>query len=498
MLGVMLGWPSILPGQGAALTPQVVYEAQHDVSFTLRQMAPWAVLAEPKASVSAWPAKGANASSRQPATTAGLNFDGIAADAGWNTADTSGAVGATQYVQSVNTEIAVYDKTTGALLMDPMPMNTLWSGFGGVCETRNDGDPITQYDKAAGQWIISHHAVPNGGPYYQCVALSTTSDATGSWYRYAFPLPGYFPDYPKLGVWPDAYYLTTNLLNQNAAYSNVGAYVCALDRSSMLVGAVATSICFQTSSSYCVLLPSDLDGATPPPTGSPNYFLGLGVNALTLWKFHVDFTTPSNSTFTGPTTIPVPAFQKICNGGQCIPQQDTTNTVDGVGDRLMARVAYRNFGSYDALVTTHSIGGGAPYRSAIRWYDIHNPGGTPVVYRQGTFTPDSNYRWLGSIGMDKLEDIVVGYNVSSNALHPSIRYAGRMPSDPPGSLEPETSIVAGGGSQQSANRAWNDVSSLSIDPADDCTFWYTSEYYKSDSTDGWSTRIASFKFTSCQ
>src|SRR2546426_93645 len=171
--------------------------------------------------------------------------------------------------------------------------DSLWSGFGEPCQTSNSADPNAQYDKIADRLVFTQHATPSGGPYYQCVAVSTTSDATGSYYRYAFPLPHYFPDYPKLAVWPDGYYVSINLQDPTRGFVQVGALVCGLDRNSMLSGLPAASVCFQTTSTYSSLLPSDLDGSTLPPSGSPDYYVNLGANSLNLWQFHVDFQTPT-------------------------------------------------------------------------------------------------------------------------------------------------------------------------------------------------------------
>src|SRR5713226_3640210 len=241
-------------------------------------------------------------------TTAGLNFAGVGnGDYGFapNAAppDTNGAVGATQYVQWVNESFAVFDKSTGALVHGPVAGNTLWTGFGGGCETNNDGDPIVQYDKAAGRWVLTQFSVSTT-PFLQCVAVSTTPDATGTYNRYAFSYgTTQFPDYPKLGVWPDAYYITFNIFNNGTTFA--GSKLCAYDRAAMLAGSAATQLCFQLSSSFGGVLPSDLDGLTPPPPGSPNFMLNFGTNSLNLWKFHADFVTPANSTLSGPTPIPV-------------------------------------------------------------------------------------------------------------------------------------------------------------------------------------------------
>jgi len=429
----------------------------------------------------------------------GINFDGISSN-GWPAPDTNGAVGATQYVQYVNNRFAVYDKSSGSLLDGPMLENALWNDFSGLCGSDKSGDIIAEYDKSASRWVLTHHAIQSGGPDFQCVAVSTTSDATGSYYRYSFQLPtNDDPDYPKLSVWPDAYYLSINQLsNKTGAF--IDALVCALDRNSMLNGAAATSVCFQLGSSkYSSLLPADLDGITPPATGSPNYFLNLDTNnqSVDLWQFHVNFANPSSSTFTGPVNVPVAAFQPACGGGTyavCVPQPGISQRIDSLGDRLMWRLAYRNFGDHDTLVATHSVATGAG-NVGVRWYEIRNPSSNPAVYEQGTFAPDSNFRWMGSIAMDQLGDIAIGYSESSSTVNPAIYYTGRLATDPLGSLENESLIIAGAGVEQGTFR-WGDYSAISVDPVDDCTFWYTNEYYPVTGQ-GWHTRIASFKFPTC-
>lgn len=413
--------------------------------------------------------------------------------------DSNGAVGATQYVEMVNVSFAVFSKSTGATLFGPAANNTLWSGFGGQCEIQNDGDPVVAYDKAAHRWILTQFAVSGGnGNFFECIAVSTTSDATGSYHRYAFSMPN-FPDYPKIGVWPDAYYASFNMFDNNSG-AFLGARACAFDRSKMLAGAAATAVCFQLSSTFGGLLPSDLDGATAPPSGSPNYFLALGrtTSSLDLWKFHVNFTTPSSSRFTGPTAIAVTTYAQACGGGTCIPQSPGDGTqLDSLGDRLMHRLAYRNFGNHEALVANHSVTSGSTV--GVRWYEIRNPGGaTPAVFQQGTYAPNSRSRWMGSITMDKVGDIAVGYSASDTNLHPSIRYTGRLPGDPAGKMEQENNLLVGSGSQTGGLTRWGDYSAITIDPVDDCTFWYVNQYLKSDGSFNWSTRIGAFKFPSCK
>ena len=407
--------------------------------------------------------------------------------------DTNGAVGTTQFVQWVNLDFAVFDKTTGALVSGPTAGNTLWSALGGQCSAHNDGDPIAQYDKAANRWVLAQPVFEK--PYTYCIAVSKTSDATGAYNLYAFSLPkSYFPDYPKLGVWPDAYYASFNIFSGNLFK---GARACAFNRSAMLAGSSATQVCFQLSSSFASLLPADLDGATAPPSGAPNTYINFGTNSLNLWKFHVDFVHTANSTFTGPTNLSVAAFSEACGGGSCIPQLNSSQQLDSLGDRLMYRFAYRNFGTYESFLVNHSITAGSSV--GVRWYELRKtpPGSATAVFQQGTFAPDSAYRWMGSIAQDKLGDIALGYSKSSSSIYPAIWYTGRVPSDTAGTMEAEAQIIAGGGSQQPTLSRWGDYSSMAIDPSDDCTFWYTTEYLESSGTFNWSTRIASFKLDSC-
>lgn len=510
----VLGAGPVTPALAAGERAEISAAVKHDVSQPLRFIAPalrdavhrvrpvlpLPLPAPPEQSdgalqVSAGP---------QVGTTDLLNFPGIGAgDYGYTVdsvpPDTNLSVGDTQVVQIVNTSLAVFDKHgTGGLLYGPVPNNTVWSGFGGGCELNNDGDPIVLYDKGARRWIVSQFSVSTK-PYLQCVAVSTSSDATGSYNRYAFSYGNTdFPDYPKIGVWPDAYYVSYNIFTNGISFA--GAKVCAWDRAAMLAGAAATQQCVQLSSAFGGLLPSDLDGATPPPAGSPNYFVNFGTNSLNVWKFHVDWATPANTTLTGPSNIPVAAFTPACNGGACIPQPATRGRLDSLADRLMYRLAYRNLGDHESLVVNHSVMVRAGLRrsvSGIRWYELRASGGGLNAFQQGTYAPDTNHRWMGSIAMDRVGNIAVGYSVSGSTTYPSIRYAGRVPSDPPGTLQTENSITAGGGSQTGGLSRWGDYSSMSIDPVDDCTFWYTTEYLKSSGSFNWSTTIASFRFPGC-
>jgi len=406
--------------------------------------------------------------------------------------DTNGAAGSFQYVQLVNIDLAVFNKSTGAVMLGPVPINTLFSGFGGACEADNDGDPIVVYDKQVNRWVISQFAVDQGAPFLQCVAVSTSDDATGSYNRYAFAF-NTFPDYPKLAVWPDAYYISFNMF-QGEFGGFIGGQACAMDRKKMINGQAATIECFGPFSSQSSFLPSDLDGPSVPPAGSPNYFVNLGSNQLREWKFHSDFSNPANASFTGPFTVGVAAFTPAC-ASQCVQQPNTTTRLDALGDRLMFRNAYRydGFGGTEKLVLNHSIAGGGGV--AVRWYELRNPQ-SPTLFQQGTIVPDTNSRWMGSIGMDRAGDIAVGYSISSTSVFPGVRYTGRVPTDALGTMQSEATIVNGSGSQTGLTR-WGDYSAMTIDPRDDCTFWYTQEYLQSSGSFNWSTRIGSFKFNAC-
>jgi hypothetical protein len=409
--------------------------------------------------------------------------------------DTNGAVGPNDFVQIVNQSFAVFDKS-GTVRYGPAPTNTLWSGFGGGCQSNDDGDATVEYDRLADRWIISQFSVSTS-PYLQCVAVSQTGDPTGAYNRYSFSYgTTAFPDYPKLGVWPDGYYTTFNIFNNGVTFA--GPKICAYDRAKMIAGQAATQQCFQLSTAYGGLLPSDVDSATPPPAGAPNYLMDFTTNALEMWQFHVDWTTPANSTLSGtPTQIPVAGFTGACNfGGTCIPQGSTTQKLDSLADRLMYRLAYRNFGDHESLVVNHSVTAGTA--TGVRWYELRNPS-APTVYQQGTYAPnDGASRWMGSAAMDGNGDIAIGFSTSSSSTFPSLRYTGRLVGDPLDVMtQGEATLMSGSGSQTGGLDRWGDYSSLAIDPADDCTFWFTSEYLAATGSFNWHTRIGSFRLPGC-
>jgi hypothetical protein len=434
--------------------------------------------------------------------TSPTSFDGVGIPnykVQYSPPDTNGAAGSTQYVQWVNVDFAVFDKATGAMASGfPKPGNAIWTGFGGPCEQYNDGDAIVQWDKAANRWILTQFAVSQGfsSGYRQCVAVSTGTDATGTYNRYEFNYGTDFNDYPKVGVGTDGnYYITFNLFKRGRTFN--GGLACAYEGAAMRSGGAARQACYNLGTSYGGLLPADIDG-TPPYRVTDEYIINFGSSTLNLWKFHADFTTGSYS-LTGPTTRSVAAFSRACGGGTCVPQKGTTNQLDSLADRLMYRFARRQFAGYDAYVVNHSVASNSV--SGIRWYELRSTSDTtpPTVYQQGTYQPDTYHRWMGSAAMDKNGNIVVGYSKSSSAIFPDIFYTARTPADPLGTL-PNGEVSLGafpGGSQTGTLHRWGDYSSLSLDPADDCTMWYTTEYLQSNGTWNWSTRIGKIKPPSC-
>jgi hypothetical protein len=432
--------------------------------------------------------------------TLGFDFDGIPNSANGTLigvpSDSNLSVGDTQVVEVINTAYEVYDKATATSFFPPQQISTIFTGMPGLCGqgvTFFFSDPVVVYDKIAGRWIISIIAYDDtGNTGNECMAISATSDATGSYYRYAFGFgKDAFNDYPKLAVWPDAYYASYNLFTA----TNVYGTACAYDRAAMLQGKSTKVVCFKNANEFS-FLPSDLDGKNLPPSGEPNFFVDLSTTtSLHLYRFHVDFATPHNSTFTGPVSIAVKTFSPACAGGTCIPQAGTKQRLDSLGDRLMFRLAYRNLSDHESLVVNHSVWTShAP--AGIRWYEVRDPNGTPSVFQQSTFTDGGKSVWMASIAMDQVGDIGLGFSQSSSSMHPGIAFTGRVPSDPANTMELPAKIVSGGGSQIGINR-WGDYSGLAIDPVDDCTFWYVNQYYPKDGSFDFSTRVASFKFPTC-
>ena len=430
--------------------------------------------------------------------TLGFNFDGPDGKESGNVSppDTNGAVGTKQFFLVTNNAFQIFDKTTGVKETDPAYLHTIWgSQFGGQCGTEDGGDPVVLFDHLANVWLIEQ--LEYFTSYQICVAVSQTDDATGKWNLYAYTFTNGLTDYPKLGVWPDAYYLAFNFFGPGDGEP------CAWDRKAMIEGQQNPAlICFTPNSSDAGFLPSDLDGSTLPPSGAPNHYVELGNSNTTLneYEFHVDFEHPNLSTFTGPHIIPVPAYTTLCGtgAGQCIPQPAGGSLLDALGERLMFRNAYRNFGDHESMVFSHAVapGGNSKAAAAERWYELRSTGKGLFVYQAGTFQSTNDNFWMGSVAMDKVGDIALGFSVdNSTNLDPSILLTGRVPTTPLNKMA-GIMVVHQGTQVQTRDNRWGDYSSMSVDPTDDCTMWYTQEY--SDGGFNWQSHIVSFKFDRCR
>jgi hypothetical protein len=438
-----------------------------------------------------------------------------------NPPDTNGRVGSKQYVQWNNTSFAVFDKTTGALLYGPAAGNTLFQPLGGTCAIHNDGDPVVSYDILSGRWVISQFAVGATPDFsHQCVAVSATEDATGPWYLYDFVTdPVNFIDYPKTGVWPDGYYMTGRVFNA-AGTVYINGRVFVFERDKMLQGLPARQLQKDLkrygNKPQNGMLPSDLDSLTPPPEGAAAFVIAPDpATTNKLDSTRVKVTWGANPTIAlTQTQIPVTWDSAPCVNNtdaqdhrDCVPQPapaTPADYLDNLDFRLMYRLAYRNFGgNQESLVGNITVTGGPskPKHGAIRWYEFRNSGGlttTPTVFQASTYDPDSAYRWMGSIAMDKDHNMALGYSKSSLSIIPGIYINGRLGTDAPNTLGTEVRVQAGIGVQTAgAGNRWGDYSAMTVDPVDQCTFYYTNEYLKTNGAFNWSTRIASYRFPSC-
>lgn len=422
--------------------------------------------------------------------------------------DTTGDVGPNHYVQWVNSRYSVYTLTRDASnnitafnIVPGFPKNgnVIWQGFGGRCETDNDGDPLVQYDQFADRWVMTQFAV-SATPYTQCVAVSTGPDPTGTYHRYAYSFGTDFNDFPKMGIWGDTYVITYNIFRNGRTFR--GNRVCGYERNQMLVGGAARQICTNTSTSYASLLPADVEGSTVIAPNQANPLLSITTSSLVSWRFTANWTVGA-ATLAGPLTVAgVTPFTRACSGGTCVPQPGTTTRLDTLADRLNYRLSYRKIGADESLVVNHAVV--ANGTSGIRWYEFRNAPGltvsnaTPIVYQQGTYAPTADYRWMGSAAMDKNGGIVIGYNISNaTTISPGIRYAGRSAGDPLGILGAETNLLTGPGSQNGNLTRWGDYSTISVDPIDGCTMVFTTEYIPANGSFNWTTYIGSFKLSTC-
>jgi subtilisin-like proprotein convertase family protein len=460
-----------------------------------------------------------------------VNFEGqsihdtILLGQGFLPPDTVGDVGPNHYVQAVNVTFRVYTKA-GVPVTPVRSIGDLFGTIPGPCAGDESGDPIVLYDSYADRWLISQFCTVANPNNHQLIAISQTSDPAGAYYLYDFMMPNNkFNDYPKFGVWPDGYYMTDNQFNQ-AGTVFLGGGAFAFDREKMLAGDPNASFIYfdlqPLDPTIGGMLPSDADGLNPPAPGTPNVFayfiateFGDASDGLRVFDFHADFDTPGNSTFIErpESPIAVAAFDPSTPAGrdhieQPPPANNATAALDSISDRLMHRLQYRNFGTHQSLIANHTVNVGtgttqALHQAGVRYYELRNVAGTYGVNEQATFAPDTVNRWMASAAMDHQGNLAVGWSVSDAvSVFPGVRYAGRLASDPPNGLfQGEATMQAGGFVQTNTLSRWGDYSSMNVDPTDDCTFWYTQEYFLADepTTAEWHTRVGSFKVdTACQ
>lgn len=375
--------------------------------------------------------------------------------------------------------------------------------------------PPAPTQRDAGRAAGPPGAPPAAGPHSMCYAISTTADPLGSYYRYEFLRP-LFPDYPRPAIWPDGYYVPTSTSDDRISETvATQKHACVADRAKMLTGEPAAEQCLIVEN-VNFLNNADLDGKTPPPSGAPNIMVAAGGRQLDgiledrvidIWQFHVNWRDPSKTMITGPARIAVAPYRYLC-GGQltnCVPQPGTDRRLDAQGDKIMARVVYRRAGGRESIVAVHSVnttaGGGG-----VRWYELRvEKDRTVSLHQQGTYAPGGFYRWMASPAIDKHGNIGVGYSFAGTPHFPGQRFAGRLPTDPPGRLTlreavlvegegPEGAPVAG---RANALQRWEDYTQTAIDPRDDCTIWYVGDYVKKGAT-SYSTRIGAFRMPGCR
>jgi hypothetical protein len=470
------------------------------------------------------------------------NFDGLSNQDNFNLyggrvnpPDVSGDVGPNHYVEMINLVLGVFSKT-GTKLLGPVKIGDLWAGFPIDECTEPSGDPVVLYDQMADRWILTQFTTrgidfPNEplNLFYNCIAISTSGDPTGSYFRYAFDTGYNFPDYPKYGIWRDSYLITTREFGiLDPDIYGVGIY--GLDRNKMIAGDPTARAAHVLLEQHQIpinlfgdgLLPADIDGSKKPKNESPAPIIGTQddggpygatSDAINVWEFDVHWNATATASINFANQIPVAAFDSVypCLGGgdrDCLPQPGITNSAQFLDflnrQRPLHRLAYRNFQTHESIMINQSVEG-LPGQAGIRWYELRRVNGVYSINQTGTYVPnDGVHRWMGSIAQDHSGNVALGYSVvNATTVFPGIRYTARNAGDPLGQMTlGEATVIAGTGVQRTTNSRWGDYTTMSIDPTDDCTFWYINEYYtlagQISSTAGWQTRVGSFKLPSCQ
>src|SRR5579871_259964 len=452
--------------------------------------------------------------------------------------DPNGAVGTKQFMEWTNVYFQAFDKVTLAPVWSkPQTGVSPWQNNGIATCNGISGDGLVIFDRLASRWVIAGRTSSSNN-YNFCIAVSNTDDLSSptlGWYTYVFNMNSelgknsqgnvYFPDWPKIGTWPDAYYVSFDLNDMNLSYREVGFLACAFDRTNMLVnGTAKPPICFEQpqpvgTSVYLghSLIPGDVEGTTAPPEERDEFFTSIEnpvqdgktttSTTFNLWDFHVDWSNPSNSTFTGTTLTEAPYQPGCYSAGQpantvCVPEPSTAtthNSIDSVGDRFMPRMSYRNFGSYESFLVSHTVQPvSTSKQTGVRWYELRADGsGTPSLFQDGTINPDSStYRFMPSIAQDGNGNAGIGYSVSSSTVHPGMRASWFSLTNQ--SAPTEITLFNGTGDEENSFHM-GDYSSMTVDPIDGCTFWYVNEYFPTNQTSqiAWGTRISNFAVPGC-
>jgi hypothetical protein len=455
----------------------------------------------------------------------GINFVESGIDEG--PPDTNGDVGPKHYLEMVNDSFKVFDKN-GNVLSGPTTYNSFFAllGNGNPCGAdQNEGDPIVLYDQIADRWVITDFAHPTfpGDSFWECIGVSQTGDpVAGGWCLYALQQdpehPNRLGDYPKFGLWPDAYYLTMNEFTDGTTFNGVRVY--ALDRASMIGGGPTNAIGFTIEAAPedpgFSLVPAGFRTGDPPPVGRQEFLVtidvpdqgGVSQTEVKGWLCHVDFVNPDNSTLgiepghSPNSHITVSPFIIAATDSEelaIVPQKGTTQKLDTLGTRVMTPLVYQNRNGTESLWADHTVILNYPDGpTAIRWYQLDVTGGnfpaTPLQQQDWSNGNDGIWRWMPSIAVDENGNTAICYSASSESMFPSIRCAGRFANDPLNDLGQGEAIMTNGSGSQTGTNRWGDYTMTTIDPADGVSFWHANEYYPATSGQDWYTRIGKFRF----
>jgi hypothetical protein len=511
LLVAQVAFGQFIPGKPVVIHPAVVSTAEHQGEIrgpalgTLHREPP-AARTTRAGSASIPPAAAAadvdgaieqNTQGTRAAILPGVTFDGLAAGI-----DISLAAGPEHIFEIVNGNMAVFDKT-GKMIYGPVPNNTVFANFGVRCGLANSGDAVVRYDQLAKRWLIVLPVFQR--PYAMCYAVSATSDPLGAYYRYEFQRP-LFPDYPRPAVWPDGYYNPTSTSDDPLPEIVTQKHACIADRNEMLKGLPATEQCVVIDGAV-FLLNADVDGR-PPPAGAPNIMMSTGGTQLMkrfdddgiyFYNVHVDWKDASRTSVSPPRKISVAPYHYLCDGqlSNCVSQPGTARRLDSQGDKLIQRLVYRNFGDHESILAEHSVATKA-HAGGVRWYEFRlDRQRDPVLYQQSTYAPDGFFRWLGSMAFDRKGNIGIGYSFGGDPNYPGQRFAARLANDPKGRLTFHESVLAEGKASQANSLRWQDYTNITVDPADECTFWFAGNYLTRGATSS-TTRIGVFAVPGCK